>query len=327
MSDVTHSHLDALGLSASAARVYSRLLGAGPLTPEQLAAYVEGPDGTLAAALSELASFALLAPLGQDGDPVVPLDPTAGLHRLASQRKADLNAGMTAVVAAYESYRRTHSLTPGAPTVEVLEQASLQRKVVELERGAVGQVRSFDTAPYGAPTIANPVEIDNLGRGVSYRVLYAQSSVEMPDYFQGNIVPCTAAGEEARMAPSVPAKMMLVDDRFALVSLSSVHADTHHGALLVHPCSLLPALSALFEFAWQSARPLVAGDGEGPTVLRPMERRLLALLAAGVADEAAARNLDISKRTLARAVERLMSLAGVSSRFQLGVHARTEGWL
>lgn len=129
------------------------------------------------------------------------------------------------------------------------------------------------------------------------------------------------------MAPSVPAKMMLVDDRFALVSLSSVHADTHHGALLVHPCSLLPALSALFESAWRSARPLDAREGRSTTVLRPLERRLLALLAAGVADEAAARNLNVSKRTLARAVERLMSLAGVSSRFQLGVHAKSEGWL
>lgn len=326
MPDVTSSPLGALGLSAPAARVYSRLLGAGPLTPGQLAESVDEPEGALAAALSELASFALLAPLGQDGDLVVPLDPTAGLHLLASQREADLNAGMTTVIAAYESYRRAHSLTPGAPTVEVIDQASLQRKVVELERSVVGQVRSFDTAPYGAP-IANPVEIANLGRGVSYRVLYAQSSVETPDYFQGNIVPCTAAGEEARVAPSVPAKMMLVDDRFALVSLSSVHADTHHGALLVHPCSLLPALSALFEFAWRSARPLAARVGEGSTVLRPMERRLLALMAAGVADEAAARNLGISKRTLARAVERLMSLAGVSSRFQLGVHAKAEGWL
>ncbi|MEV6858797.1 TrmB family transcriptional regulator [Streptomyces microflavus] len=327
MSDVTNSHLGVLGLSAPAARVYSRLLGAGPLTPAQLSAHVDEPEGVLAAALAELASFALLAPLGQEGDLVVPMDPTAGLHLLASQREADLNAGMTAVLAAYESYRRAHSLTPGAPTVEVIDQPSLQRKVVELERSVVTQVRSFDTAPYGAPTIANPVEIANLGRGVSYRVLYAQSSVETPDYFQGNIVPCTAAGEEARMAPSVPAKMMLVDDRFALVSLSSIHADTHHGALLVHPCSLLPALSALFEFAWQSARPLDAREGESSTVLRPMERRLLALLAAGVADEAAARNLGISKRTLARAVERLMSLAGVSSRFQLGVHAEAEGWL
>ncbi|MFD7765089.1 TrmB family transcriptional regulator [Streptomyces microflavus] len=327
MSDVTHSHLGSLGLSARAARLYSRLLGTGPLTPAQLADRLDEPEETLAAALSELAAVALIAPLGHEGDPVVPLDPAAGLQLLASRRKADLNAGTTAVAAAYEAYRRAHSLTPGAPTVEVLEQASLQRKVVELERSAVSQVRSFDTAPYGAATIANPVEIANLGRGVSYRVLYAQSSVETPDYFQGNIVPCTAAGEEARMAPSVPAKMMLVDDRFALVSLSSVHADTHHGALLVHPCSLLPALSALFESAWQSARPLAAREGENTTVLRPLERRLLALLAAGVADEAAARNLGISKRTLARAVERLMSLAGVSSRFQLGVHAKSEGWL
>ncbi|NEE55087.1 hypothetical protein G3M55_62205, partial [Streptomyces sp. SID8455] len=100
---------------------YSRLLGTGPLTPAQLADRLDEPEETLAAALSELAAVALIAPLGHEGDPVVPLDPAAGLQLLASRRKADLNAGTTAVVAAYEAYRRAHSLTPGAPTVEVLE--------------------------------------------------------------------------------------------------------------------------------------------------------------------------------------------------------------
>ncbi|MYV71164.1 hypothetical protein GT043_35600 [Streptomyces sp. SID2131] len=327
MSPVTESQLGSFGLSPLAARAYRHLLDTGPLTPEQLGADLEVPGPHLRDALEQLVSSALLAPPHQDDDPVVPLDPTAGLQLLASQQQARLTAAVTAAVASYDSYRRTHSLAPGAPTVEVIEQASLQRTVVELERGVVTQVRSFDTAPYGAPSIANPIEIDNLARGVSYRVLYAQSTVEDTERYQQNILPCVAAGEEARSAPSVPAKMMLIDDRLALVSLSSMHADTHHGALLVHRCSLLPALSALFESAWKAARPLGPARSEGDTVLRPVDRRLLALLAAGVPDEAAARNLNISKRTLARAIERLMSLAGASSRFQLGLHARTEGWL
>lgn len=62
MSDVTHSHLGSLGLSARAARLYSRLLGTGPLTPAQLADRLDEPEETLAAALSELAAVALIAP-------------------------------------------------------------------------------------------------------------------------------------------------------------------------------------------------------------------------------------------------------------------------
>ncbi|MGV9690031.1 TrmB family transcriptional regulator [Streptomyces sp. NPDC003444] len=327
MSPVTEAQLASFGLSALAAQVYRHLLDVGPLTLEQLCADLQTSEARMREALEQLASSALLAPVDRAGELVVPLDPTAGLQLLASQQQAHLSAVITAAAASYEAYRRTHSLVPGAPTVEVIEQASLQRTVVELERGAISQVRSFDTAPYGAPSIANPNEVDNLARGVSYRVLYAQSTVEDTERYQKNILPCVAAGEEARSAPSVPAKMMLIDDRLALVSLSSMHADTHHGALLVHRCSLLPALSALFEFAWKTARPLVAAQDERETVLRPMDRRLLALLAAGVPDEAAARNLNISKRTLARAIERLMSLAGASSRFQLGLHAHAEGWL
>ncbi|MGH3735455.1 MAG: LuxR C-terminal-related transcriptional regulator [Micromonosporaceae bacterium] len=58
-----------------------------------------------------------------------------------------------------------------------------------------------------------------------------------------------------------------------------------------------------------------------------MERRLLALLAAGAGDETIARTLGVSRRTFFRYLEKLMSRAGATTRFQLAMHATRQGWL
>ena len=59
----------------------------------------------------------------------------------------------------------------------------------------------------------------------------------------------------------------------------------------------------------------------------PIERRLLALLATGAADDTIARTLGISRRTFFRYLERLMNRTGASTRFQLALHAARENWL
>ena len=56
-------------------------------------------------------------------------------------------------------------------------------------------------------------------------------------------------------------------------------------------------------------------------------RLILELLDAGLKDEAIARQLGVSLRTVQRAV-RLVSLTlGVQSRFQLGAEATRRGWI
>jgi len=93
---------------------------------------------------------------------------------------------------------------------------------------------------------------------------------------------------------------------------------------------LLAALDALFENLWRQAFPLelsgtgfVETEADGPTEL---DRKLLALLIAGLTDQAAASQLDLSLRTVQRRLRHLMDLAGADSRLQLGWHAARNGW-
>ena len=75
--------------------------------------------------------------------------------------------------------------------------------------------------------------------------------------------------------------------------------------------------------------PIRARDAEARDITPDgaLQRRLLALLATGAADDTIARTLGISRRTFFRYLERLMNRTGASTRFQLALHAARENWL
>ena len=51
------------------------------------------------------------------------------------------------------------------------------------------------------------------------------------------------------------------------------------------------------------------------------------ILAAGTTDEAVARRLGLSRRTVQRQMQQLMRRLGADSRFQAGLQAKARGWL
>jgi DNA-binding NarL/FixJ family response regulator len=319
-------HLSRLGLDPTETVAYAQLLTAGPVTPAELAAQTGQPEQAVRAALGRLGELGLVRGLG-DGT-LVPVQPGVGVDLLGLERQAEVRAAQAAALNAYDTFRRSVWTHPADNVVEVVTgRSSILPRSDLAESSATKEILRFDTPPYHRPnTIANPQELENLARGVEYRVVYARVSVERREYYEGNIKPCIAAGEQARVMPTVPAKMTIVDRRLALVSLPATEAAVNSAVLVVHPSSLLLALEGLFDLAWRASFPVHLG-GRVPSSLRPGERRLVALLAAGMTDEKIAELLSISRRTLVRRMERLMSLAGTTSRFQLALHASRHGWL
>jgi DNA-binding NarL/FixJ family response regulator len=72
---------------------------------------------------------------------------------------------------------------------------------------------------------------------------------------------------------------------------------------------------------------LQAGSAPDPEGLDDSERFLLSLVVAGVPDKSIASQLGISRRTVQRRVDRMMSLAGVDTRTGLAFQAARRGWL
>jgi DNA-binding transcriptional ArsR family regulator len=211
-------HLSRLGLDGIETVVYERLLTAGPVTPTELAAATGRAEAAVRVALDRLAELGLVRELG-DGR-TVPVQPGVGVDLLGLERQAEVRAAQAAALNAYDLFRRSVWTHPADNVVEVVTGGSSILARSDLaENSASQQIRRFDTPPYHRPnTIANPQELENLARGVEYRVVYARVSVERREYYEGNIKPSIAAGEQARVLPTVPAKMTIVDRRLALVS-------------------------------------------------------------------------------------------------------------
>lgn len=315
-----------LGVGEAAGRVYLTLLdlAPAPLGTVGSAAGLSGAE--LAAAYGELVDAGLASSAGGDGELVAPVPPAAGLEVLARHRAAELEESRIAVGGAFESFRRHRLAAYNDDLVEVVTGEAIGPRMRRAWASAREQIRQFESPPYVPVPGATEDALATLARGVRQRVVYAREALEHPGHLKDVIEPCLEAGEQARVLPSVPVKLLIIDEAFALVSLSIREADVVNTMLVVQPCGLLSALVALFEQSWNAALPL-HGRAARPGGLEPTDRRLLRLLAGGASDEVIARELGVSRRTLFRRLQILMARLGAANRFQLALQAQRAGWL
>jgi DNA-binding CsgD family transcriptional regulator len=315
-----------LGLAEADARSYVALLAEGSCSDEMVAKLIDEPVQTVRASFLALNEAGLVS-LVNGGAAASPVRPGPGLDMLVRRQEAELSKARIHAADAYESFLRSAGGEPVGHLIEVIGGAAVSERIRQLERGVHQDIRGFDSPPYYADADANQVELDNLARGVRYRVVYATAALERADYLADNVLPCVRSGEEARTLPHVPVKLMLFDDDCAVVSQSLPGGPTDRSALLIRPCSLLSALTGLFEMCWRAALPFDVRDRPTAQHLQPHERRLLGLLAAGMGDDQAARALGVSRRTLFRYLEGMMARTGAANRFQLALHAARNGWI
>lgn len=121
-------------------------------------------------------------------------------------------------------------------------------------------------------------------------------------------------GEEQRLLPVVPARFAILDD-ILIIPVDDVYAVVHHRSVLF-------LAQQLFELSW--------GQGlELPQALDPdaVDATIVGLLARGMKDEAVARYLGLSLRTVRRRVAAIMARHRVTTRFELGVQLAVQDLL
>lgn len=216
----------------------------------------------------------------------------------------------------------------GLVEVVIGREATAQR-VMRVQREARRSLRYFDKPPYAMDVSgSNMAEADLLRRGGTARTIYERASLELANRFS-HLEHIVAGGEQARILPTLPMKLILVDSSLAMAPLQAA-PESVESCVIVHRSALLEALSALFETLWSLAMPIdplrAAPPGQ-PTQPTAEERRILALMTAGLSDEAISRKLGLSYRTLQRRIHNLMSRLQVRTRFQLGAQAGRHMWL
>jgi len=158
-------------------------------------------------------------------------------------------------------------------------------------------------------------------RGVRYRSVVDSGLMELPGYPEG-IRADMEAGEEVRLVPNLPLKLVMADRRLALIPLNLQQLDSP--SLLVRSSALLEALYELFEMFWERAAPISFTQSDEGKINRIESdlggetKELISLLAAGLNDKTIAYDLNISKRTLERRLAELMHTLKARTRFQVG---------
>ncbi len=127
-------------------------------------------------------------------------------------------------------------------------------------------------------------------------------------------------GEESRLLPEIRQPFVVFGDE--AVIMPSKWAEPSGRNLVVRTPVLVLAMREMFELLWSRAVPVPPAGGEGVADERAL---ILALLAAGAKDEAIARHLRLSLRTVRRRVAALMDQMGASTRFQAGIEAARRG--
>ncbi|AXI80120.1 helix-turn-helix domain-containing protein [Peterkaempfera bronchialis] len=326
--------LDGLGLPETESRVYAVLVAAPQSDTAALAPRCGLTEQQAEEALARLAEKGMATRAPGSGTHYLAVAPDVAIGTLIGRREEELRSARAEMHRLMDAFRDASRYTDPACSVEVLTGSeAISQRFEHLQDTAQEQIRGFDRPPY----VQNPGL--NLGRarrllrdGIRYRVIYDREAVAWPGRLDNDIRISCEDGEEARVRVALPMKMIMADDRMAILPISSGNR-VLDAAYVVHPCSLLEALATLFEAEWERAVPLRATAGRvglpeaAPD--RPGEdhRRLLGLLAAGLTDEAIARALGWSARTTQRRLQGLMRELGATTRFQAGMAARERGWL
>ncbi|MEU1943079.1 helix-turn-helix transcriptional regulator [Streptomyces sp. NPDC020125] len=292
--------------------VWSRLIGASPARVRRACArllrlgLIQAPDST---------------------GGLRPVDPRIAVRALIRKRESESDLLAATADDMAKIYAAGLLRVEPSSLIEVVcgESANAAR-LEELYARAEHEVCLFDSPPYLAPlTPQLDLQSEVLRRGVAYRTLYSITSLESPDllaYAEGMV----ALGEQARVLPTVPMKLLVVDGRTAMLPLTSADVGLAYSAVIVRHSALTDALQTLFETFWQQGTPLSGTPDDGDEELSAADHRLVGLLAAGMKDEAIARHLGVSLRTLRRRVSDLQLRLAATGRFQVGVRAAHRGW-
>ena len=252
--------------------------------------------------------------------------PDLAFGRMLDRREQELRKGRAQLHRLMEMFRESTMGGPPGGLVELLSgREMISTRGRQLFDSARNEIRAFDRPPYlQTPGVNFDYETGRLREGISYRILYSRDALAWPGRYKADIVAGCEAGEQARVRGTLPTKLMLADNHFALMPVGG--ADTALDlAYAIRAPAMLAALSALFESEWERGIPL--GEAAASDEPDEISRSLLQLLAAGLTDTAIARELEWSPRTTQRRVKELFDRLGVATRFQAGVVARDRGWL
>ena len=180
------------------------------------------------------------------------------------------------------------------------------------------------SGPYPLDILRSSWDSDTnvMARGVQLKIIYQADAVRTPPMMQ-YVSDLASVGAEIRILRRASHRIMIFDRRAVFIATQPDTLDLPY--LLVSEPALVRNFCNQFANNWRVAHSI----GITAEDVLDFERvhEILRVLASGATDEAAARQLGVSDRTIRRRVAAVMDLLGATSRFEAGVKAVEAGWL
>ncbi|WP_069886978.1 helix-turn-helix transcriptional regulator [Streptomyces luteocolor] len=261
-----------------------------------------------------LVRLGLLTPPPDDPDVLVPVSPNVAeselLHPIRElldaqqDRLRSVSSGFSPVHAIYRAARRDAqdwlTVFDGADAVPAL----LEQAVREC-RSELLTIRATDGITVPA--------------GVTHRALFPHAARTHAARWR-HLQDIERSGGSVRTLQQ-PTGRLVVCDRSVAYLVDQGAVEVRHPAVVAH-------LAAAFDEAWERAQPFsetTAARAHDPLILDEARRAVTKLLVSGLTDDAIARRLGVSRRTVAGHVAAISRELGSQSRAQLGyLIARAE---
>ncbi|GAB3528108.1 LuxR C-terminal-related transcriptional regulator [Arthrobacter monumenti] len=286
-------------------------------------------------AISELSQRRLLQRPTAETERYVAMSPEVALSELVDEDERilqDLRASITgrrrefsSLIPFYNEARKKLALDD---TVEVIEDRKVVRRLLidygrdVTEQVLIAQPGQGSSADVHEESVKKDLAL--LASGVKrMNILHHSTRDHMPT--RKAVAALTPAGGEYRTLPLVPLRMMVFDQKLAIVSRQLYPDD--HAALVIRDTNLIRIFTELFHIGWEVGQPFPAGQDQPPSKLNNIQQSILKGLAAGYGDEPIARRLDINVRTCRRHIAWMLEELGATSRFQAAIKAREAGWI
>jgi predicted transcriptional regulator len=313
--------LQGLGVDAPTEDLYRAILMTPGATLSELKESTGRGRVALRRSLAELERTALVSRTGTNPTRFQAAPPDLAIEALASAREDDLNR---ARLAAHQLASLLHPPPEQHRANELIEilttRTAVATRWTQLQTATHTSLEVFVRPPLLTTPAGDEALQTQLGeRGVTRRAVYDSEALQVPgtlDHIQ-HVTSSGTGREQARVVSRLPMKLALFDRRSALVPLSAQEGHTSAGVcLVIHRSSLLEALTDLFDTYWLRGTDVRRDQDEPPN---GMEDKILVMLAAGMKDEAIARDLGVSTATVRRRINQVMARLGVTTRFQVGM--------
>lgn len=319
-----------LGMTSRQEAIYRLLVDEPTLRRDVLTRRMGVELADLDADLARLQELGLLRIDPFEPEGVVISDPEAALGLLVREQQGILDSMLKDSTELAQKLRRRRQSSELSSIIEIITGAdAITSRWEHAQHNATERIRMTDRPPYyaGARIDGMAIQLARMADGLPFQTLYDAAILDEPHHLHRTRI-AIDAGEEARVLPDIPIKLVLVDDELAFLVLVNSAELREPTVILVYQSALLDSLSELFNQLWSRGVPMPSATLPDMSDSLPADQRtLIALMATGLKDEAIALEMGLAPRTIRRKVQDLYKMLGVRNRFQAGIAIKERGWL